>query len=111
MTLENHRAVEAGALDRLAVNDHGALARLVESGENIQHRGLAAAGMADHAAELATRHRQPQVLEHRYLAAVGARIALGDGLDGDEFIGHRYSGNVTMRVNRARIWSSSMPTT
>ena len=35
---------------------------------------------------------------------IGAGIAFGDGLDGDEFVGHRYhSGNVTMRVNRARI--------
>jgi len=45
-----------------------------------QHRGLAAAGMADHAAEFATRHRQPQIFEHRDLAAL-AGITLGDAFD------------------------------
>ncbi len=46
------------------------------------------------------------------VAAARARMALGDAFDGDEFVGHQaYSGNVTMRVKRARIWSSSMPTT
>ena len=53
VALEDHRAVEAGALDRLPVNDHRAFARLVEAGENVEHRGLAAAGMADHATEFA----------------------------------------------------------
>ena len=91
MALEDHGAVEAGALDRLPVHDHRAFARLVEAGENVQDRGLAAAGVADHAAELAARHRQPEILEHRDLAATGARIALGDALDGDEFVGHRFT--------------------
>ena len=45
------------------------------------------------------------------VAAVGAGITPRDAFDGDELVGHRaHSGNVTMRVNRARIWSSSMPT-
>ena len=109
MALKDHGAVEAGAFDRLPVDDDGALARLVEPGQNVQHRGLAAAGMADHAAEFAARHREPEVLEHRDLAAACARIALADRFDGNELV-HHYSGNVTMRVNRARIWSSSMPT-
>src|ERR1700716_265185 len=111
MALENHRAVEAGALDRLAVDDHGALARLIEACENIQHCGLAAAGMADHAAELAARHRKPEIFAHRDLAAISARIALCDAFDGDEFVAHHHSGKVTMRLKRARTWSSSMPTT
>src|SRR5271154_7390687 len=111
MALEDHGSVEAGTLDRLPVDDHGAGARLVEPCEDVQDRGLAAAGMADHAGEFAARHRQPQIFEHRDLAAVGARIAFCDGFDGNEFLGHRaHSGNVTMRVKRARIWSSSMPT-
>src|SRR5258708_9500217 len=111
MALEDHGAVEAGAFDRLPVDDNGAFARLVEAGQDVQHRGLAAAGMADHAAEFTARHRQPEILEHRDFAAARARIAPRDTLDGNEFLGHRaHSGNVTMRVKRARIWSSSMPT-
>jgi len=85
MTLEDHGAVEAGALDRLPIDDHGAFARLVEAGEDVQHRGLAAAGVADHAAEFPARHRQPEILEHGDLAAVGAGIAFCDALDGNEF--------------------------
>src|SRR5205085_10310010 len=110
MALEDHGTVEAGAFNALPVHDHRALAGLVEAGEDVEHRGLAAAGMADHATEFAARHRQPEILEHGGGAAIRAGIALGDAFDGDEFVGHAsYSGNVTMRVNRARIWSSSMP--
>jgi hypothetical protein len=90
VALENHGAVEARALNGLAVDDDDALARFIKAGENIEYGGLAAAGMADHAAEFATRHRQPQVFEHRDVATVGAGIALGDALDGNEFVGgHR----------------------
>ncbi len=56
MALEDHGAIKAGALDRLSVHDHRAFAGIIEPGENVQHRGLAAAGVADHAAELAARH-------------------------------------------------------
>src|ERR1700755_3367441 len=110
MALEDHGAVEAGACDALPVDDDSALARLVEACQDVEHRGLAAAGGADHPAELAAVHRQPEILEHRDGAAIRAGISLGDAFDRDEFFGHRYSGNVTMRVKRARIWSSSMPT-
>src|SRR6266404_886160 len=120
MALENHGTIEARALDRLSVDDYRTFARLVETGENVQHRGLAATGVADHTAEFAPRHRQPEIFEHRDLAAAGTRITLGDGFDGNEFVGHvlsirvprgaTHSGNVTMRVKRARIWSSNMPT-
>jgi hypothetical protein len=88
VALENHGAVEAGALDCLPVDDHGAFAGLIETGQNIQHRGLAAAGMADHATKLAARHRQPEIFEHGDFAAACARIAPRDALDGDEFVGH-----------------------
>jgi hypothetical protein len=88
VALEDHRAVEARALDRLTVDDDRALGRRVEAGEDVEHRGLAAAGMADHAHELAARHREPQVLEHRRGAAAGRRVALGDRFDGDEPVGH-----------------------
>ena len=88
VALEDHGAVEAGALDRLPVDDDRALARLVEAGQNVQHRGLAAAGMADHAAEFAARHRQPEILEHGDLAAIRAGIAPRDAFDGNELVGH-----------------------
>ncbi len=111
VALEDHRAVEAGAFNGLSVDDDRALARLVEAGQDVQDRGLAAAGMPDHAAELAAVHRQPEIFEHGGLIAIRAGIAPRDAFDGNEFVGHHsYSGNVTMRVKRARIWSSSMPT-
>src|SRR5229473_4581860 len=44
--------------------------------------------MADHAAELAPRHRQPEFFKHRGHAATNTRIAFRDALDGDEFVGH-----------------------
>src|SRR4030088_1004991 len=93
VALENHGAVEAGALDRLPIDNHRALARLVEPGEDVQHRGLAAAGVADHAAEFAARHRKPEIFEYRDLAAIGAWIAFCDAFDGDEFVrvhAHRF---------------------
>jgi hypothetical protein len=64
VALEDHGAVEAGAFNGLTIDDHRAFARLIQAGENVQHGGLAAAGMADDAAELTARHRQPQVLEN-----------------------------------------------
>ena len=84
----------------------------VEAGQDVEHGGLAAAGMADDAGEVAALHRQPQVLEHRGGAAARRREALGDALDRDEFLSAiAHSGNVTSRVSRASIRSSSMPTT
>ncbi len=88
VALENHGTVEAGALDCLSIHDHGALARCIQPGEDVEHRGLAAAGVADHAGEFAAPHRQPEIFEYRDLAAAGARISLCDGFDGDEFVGH-----------------------
>src|SRR5262245_33261195 len=64
VTLENHRAIEARALDRLPVDDDNARRGYVEAGQDVEHRGLAAAGMADDAGELAAAHRHPQILEH-----------------------------------------------
>src|SRR4029450_3322081 len=83
VALEDHGAVEARSFNPLPVDDDRALARLVEAGEDVEHRGLAAAGVADHAAELAARHREPKVFEHRGGAAAHSWIALGDALDGD----------------------------
>jgi hypothetical protein len=87
--LEDHGAVEARAFDRLVVDDHRAGRGDVEPGQDVEHGGLAAAGMADDAGERAALHRQPEVLEHRGGAAACRREALGDAFDGDEFAGHR----------------------
>src|SRR6266481_4807990 len=88
MALKDHGAVKAGAFDRLPVDDDRAIARLVEARQNVQHRGLATAGVANHAAELAARHRQPEIFEHRNRTAIGARIAFCNALDGNELVGH-----------------------
>src|SRR5579871_4822154 len=88
MALENHGAVEARALNGLAVHDHHAIARRIEAGENVEHGGLTATGMTDHASEFATRDREPETFEDRDLAAARMRISLGDRLDRNEFVGH-----------------------
>ena len=78
MALEDHGAVEARAVDLAVVDDDGAVARLIEAGQHVQDRGLAAAGMADQADELAAVDAEPDVLEHGGLVAVAeaARQAL-----------------------------------
>ena len=103
MALEDHRAVEARARDRLVVDDDGAFGRFVEAREDVQYSGLTAARMADDAGELAAVHREPQVLENRRRPARG-RIPLRNPFQRNELVRHRpHSGNVTMRANRARI--------
>src|SRR5262245_9869388 len=61
--------------------------------------------MTDYAYELAARHRQPQVLEHRGLAAASRRKALGDAFDRDELLGH----GATHAVSFPRIRSRACP--
>src|SRR3546814_13585305 len=73
MALEHHGTVEAGTLDRLAVEDDGAVARPVEAGQDVEHGGLAAAGMADHAAELALVDAKPEIPEYRRAISGQAR--------------------------------------
>ena len=65
MPLEDHGAIETGTVDLSIVDDDGAIAWAVETGQHVQDRGLAAAGMADQAAELALVDAEPDVLEHR----------------------------------------------
>src|SRR6266436_9596090 len=110
MALEDHRAVKAGAFDRLPVDDDRAIARLVEARQNVQHRGLAAAGVPNHAAELAARHRQPEIFEHRDRAAIGARIAFCNPLDGNEFVGHRSSSMYRARCDTQWCTADAGPT-
>jgi hypothetical protein len=88
VALEDHRAIDAGPVNHLAVDDHGALGGPVEPGQDVEHRGLAAARMADDADELAAPHRQPQILEHGGGAAACGPEASGDAFDRDEFVGH-----------------------
>ena len=68
MALEDHRAIEARPLHVLAGGDDVAFARLIEPGEDVEDRRLAAAGVADHAGELAFLDAEPEVLEHREVA-------------------------------------------
>src|SRR5262249_41250271 len=88
VALEDDRAVEARAFDRLIVDDHGTIRRRLQSGQDVEHRGLAAAGVADDADEFAARHRQPQLLQNPRAAAARRRKALADAFDRYEFIGH-----------------------
>src|SRR5262245_64442922 len=88
MALKDHRTIEARALNRLPVNDHGAIRGRIKSCENIQNGGFAAAGMPDHAEEFTTVHRQPQVLEDARVSTAGFRITARDTFDGDETVGH-----------------------
>ncbi len=80
VALEDHRAVQPRALDLAPVHQHRAAIRAVEAGEDVQHRGLAAAGVADQADELALGHVEPDVVEHR---AVGAGETTAQPLHGD----------------------------
>src|SRR5216683_855709 len=50
----------ARTCDREIVDNDGALGGLVETGQDVEHRGLAATGMTDDAGELAAVHREPQ---------------------------------------------------
>src|SRR5262249_44511303 len=68
MTVSPGSTAGAGAAYLAVVDDPVALARPVEPGQHVQDRGLAAAGMADQADELAAIDAEPQVLEHRRVA-------------------------------------------
>ena len=59
MALEDDGAVEARAIDVLARCDDGAGRRLVESGEDVEDRRLAATRVAENAGELALADRIP----------------------------------------------------
>ena len=85
MALEDHGAVEAPALDMLAGGDDVAGGRRVEPGEDIQDRRLAAAGVADHAGELALRDAEVHLVEDRLC---GTGVGLGQTLDEQEVTRH-----------------------
>src|SRR5204862_7783314 len=69
VTLEDDRTVETRTLDVLAGGDDVALGWGIETGQDVEDGRLAAAGMADHAGELAFGDVEPQVLEDGELPA------------------------------------------
>ena len=85
IVLEDHRDVAilgGDVVDDLAVDDHLALAYLLQAGYHAQSRGLAAAGGTDEHDELLVSDVDVEVL-HRYDALVGdlkVDLALLDGL-------------------------------
>src|SRR3989344_2748539 len=114
VVLKDHTAVERGPGNFAPVHNHCARARLVEPGENIQDRGLAATGLADDAHKLAFLDREVDLLEHGERNAVlRARIAACEVFNFEEAIGHGMpqSTYCTRRWARASNWSSSMPMT
>ena len=93
-----------GPVDRLAIDDDRAGIRRVEPGQDVQHRGLAAAGMPDQADEFAAVHAEPEIAEDD-MAGIGARHAL----DRDIGVGHSCQATTFATAPSAR--SSSRPTT
>src|SRR5262245_66583429 len=100
MALEDDGAVEARAADLAAADEDVAVGRRLQPGQDVEDRGLAAAGMPDQAHELALLDREVHVLEYRGDGAIARREALGDGLDADERVAHVHSGKVT-KIGRA----------
>ena len=79
VTLEHHATVERRPGDFAPVHDDRAGRGRVQAGEDVQDRGLAAAGMADDADELAFLHAEVHALED-----VGVIEAFGQALDLEE---------------------------
>ena len=78
--------------DLAAVDDDGAVARLVEAGQHVEDGGLAAAGMADQADELAAVDAEPDVLEDRGLGTVTEPARQAFDADEGAFKDVLYSG-------------------
>src|SRR5665647_345912 len=91
MPLEYHAPIQAGPGDFAAVHDHDARARLIQAGEHVEDGGLAAAGMADDADELAAVDVKAYVFEHGEGLAVAAGITPGQSLDFEKCHGAAYS--------------------
>ena len=93
MALEDHGAVEAWAADFAPIDDDNTGAGFVEASQDIEHRGLAAAGMADDADEFAFFHAEPQVAEHgRGRTSAGWRgKGTRQSLNGDVTLAHCFT--------------------
>ena len=82
MVLEHHAAVRARPAHFLAVENHPAEAGLQQPGDDVQHRRLATAGVADDGDELALGDVQVDVLEH-LRGEVAAHETLVQVFDGE----------------------------
>ena len=89
MPLEDDGTIKARSENVLAVDDDVAGRRLIETGEDIEDRRLAATRMPDDADELALGDRKPDILEDRQLAP-STRLgeALAQTFDTDEVCRH-----------------------
>ncbi len=63
MVLKDHRALRSGFVDFLSVQHHATFGRLVQAGDNVQHGGLATAGVADQRDKLAFFNFQIDLLQ------------------------------------------------
>ena len=90
VALKHHAAVEAGAAHLATVHEGVARRGFFESGQHIEDGGLAAAGVADDANELALVDVEVDVLEYRRIGPAAAlrRIDLLQRLDDQEMCAH-----------------------
>ena len=75
VVLEHHRAIRPRRIDLAILQQHAALGGVGEAGDDVEQRGLAAAGMADDRDVFALLDRQVDVLQH-----LGRGVAAGEGL-------------------------------
>src|SRR6185437_16755082 len=72
LALEHHGTVDARAGHRLAIQGQPSAGDLLEAGDQVQDRSLAAAAGAEQAEELPLPDREVKILEHTYgVTAVG----------------------------------------
>ena len=71
VVLEHHGAVRARLVDLAVLEEHAAGGRLEQPGDDVEQRGLAAAGVADDRDELALLDAQRDVVQH--LVCVSSR--------------------------------------
>ncbi len=87
MVLEHHRAVRSRLVHFPAVEDHPTTCCLVQAGDDVQDRGLAATRMTDEGDEFALGDLQADVLQ-RPERAVVRREVNGDPRDFQMFVAH-----------------------
>ena len=91
--------MQRGVLDVLAVEQDPALVRIVETHDQVQHRGLAATGSADQRRHLAGREDEVEMVEHGLVVAVGKR----DVVDPD------FAGPSRQRLGIGRLFEHQRP--